>query len=512
MSEFENKPKRQKKVALPSSIISAFTSSEGERAGPAIELQLSSTQKQMETLINALLSNEDIMPYAFYVNGIEIVSSLEETIKQQLDAGENFSFEDMFNITYQPLSVFKVRPVTRCSETMPGHTEAVLHVSYSPDGTRLASGGGDMAVRFWNVNSSTPLFTCTGHRDHVLCTAWSPDGKIFVSGDRSGEIRIWDPSTGVQIGHGMRGHKKWITSLSFEPYHMDPTCRRMVSSSKDHTCIVWNLKTQTMDTCISGHADSVECVKWGGNGFIYTASRDRMIKVWAIDGHGRSKHKLVRSLTGHAHRINSIALNCDYTLRTGPYQLGDKGSLASIINASDSDSAVTSSEMLASQQKALEKYRSVIGTEGEILASCSDDFTIFLWKPEVDKKPILRMTGHQQLINHIAFSPDGRYLASASFDKKVKVWCGKTGRFISTLTGHVGAVYQVAWSADSCHLVSSSKDSVAKLWNISKQEANKKAIFTLPGHADEVYTVDWSPNGTQVATGSKDRTIKIWRH
>ena len=69
--------------------------------------------------------------------------------------------------------------------------------------------------------------------------------------------------------------------------------------------------------------------------------------------------------------------------------------------------------------------------------SGSDDFTMFLWSPQVDKVALTRMVGHQQLINHIAFSPDGRYIASGSFDKKVKLWCGKTGRFLSTCTGHV---------------------------------------------------------------------------
>lgn len=75
--------------------------------------------------------------------------------------------------------------------------------------------------------------------------------------------------------------------------------------------------------------------------------------------------------------------------------------------------------------------------------SGSDDFTLFLWNPVENKKPLARLTGHQQPVNHLAFSPDGRRFASASFDKKVKVWDGRTGAFLATLNGHVGAVYQV---------------------------------------------------------------------
>jgi ribosome assembly protein 4 len=219
-----------------------------------------------------------------------------------------------------------------------------------------------------------------------------------------------------------------------------------------------------------------------------------------VDGHGRSQHKLVRTLTGHAHRINALALSCDNVLRTGYFEFGP---------SKDRDYSSMPLEEL--QAKASERYLSVIGSNngGERLVSCSDDFTMFLWQPQVGKEPITRMTGHQQLVNFISFSPDSRFIASASFDKKVKIWCGKTGRFLGSCDGHVGAVYHVAWSADSAYVVSASKDSTVKLWAV---KSPKKAVCTLPGHEDEVYSLDWSPNGTQVASGSKDRTIKIWRH
>lgn len=124
-------------------------------------------------------------------------------------------------------------------------------------------------------------------------------------------------------------------------------------------------------------------------------------------------------------------------------------------------------------------------TKQELLVSGSDDFTLMLWDPSSGKKPITRMTGHQQPINYVIFSPDGRFIASASFDKSVKLWNGLTGKFITSFRGHVQAVYQVCWSADSRLLVSSSKDSTMKVWDI----AAKKLKMDLPGHADEVFAV-----------------------
>ncbi|KAJ1429414.1 notchless family protein putative [Ochromonadaceae sp. CCMP2298] len=476
-------------VPIPSSVIVNFTNGDNARAGPPVDLPVSSTAKQVEILVNSLLDNENTLPYAFYVNDVEVVTTLEEALKQL----EGVNYEEILNISYQPLSVYRVRPVTRCTETMPGHTDAVVHLSYSPDGKRLASGGGDMAVRFWNVISSTPQHTCTGHMHHVLCTGWTPNGALFISADRIGEIRRWEPATGKPHGQPLRGHRKWVTSLAFEPLHVDVECTRMASSSKDSTVKVWNLKTGLCETTISGHLDSVECVKWGGAGLLYTASRDRTIKVWAIDGSGPNMQKLVRTLSGHAHRINHLALNCDYITRTGDFEIGRE----------------RSQDKAEMQAYALQRYNTLIGADGERLISCSDDFTLFLWKPQEDKNAVLRMVGHQGAVNQIAFSPDSRYIASASFDKKVKIWCGKTGKFLSTLTGHVGAVYQVAWSADSSYIASASKDSTVKVWSIKNP---KKAMHTLAGHEDEVYTLDWSPNGSQLASGGKDRTIKIWHH
>ena len=73
---------------------------------------------------------------------------------------------------------------------------------------------------------------------------------------------------------------------------------------------------------------------------------------------------------------------------------------------------------------------------------------MFMWTPQAGKSPVTRMTGHQQGIVHICFSPDARYLASASLDKKVKLWNGKNGAFIAVFNGHVGSVYQVQLGLD----------------------------------------------------------------
>ena len=118
---------------------------------------------------------------------------------------------------------------------------------------------------------------------------------------------------------------------------------------------------------------------------------------------------------------------------------------------------------LAAQQLAKTRYDALVKTTPELLISGSDDHTLFLWSPLAAKKPLSRLTGHQRQVSHVAFSPDGRWAASGSWDSSVRVWDGRTGKFVATLRGHVDAVYRLAWSADSRLLISASKDSTLKV-------------------------------------------------
>lgn len=371
---------------------------------------------QLAQLTNSFLGEESDEKFAFYTSQTEITKILSTTL-EEIDA----KTEGVVNIIYSPIAVFKVRPVTRCSSEIEGHTEAILTVQFSPEGRYLASGSGDTTIRLWDLTTESPQFTLEGHMDHILAIAWSPDSKKIATGCKRGQLRLWSPSSGKQIGKPLVGHKQWITGIAWEPLHIDGSARRFCSSSKDTNVIIWDSISLVKLVTLSNHQASVSCVVWGGQvdqstvirdiiinvyvkGLIYTGSHDRIISVWRPDG------TYCRALKGHAHWINSLTVNTAYVTRTGAFQPE---------NAQQSNQMPTDPNEL--KEKALKIYNKTIKSLGgyELLCSASDDHTLFLWKPESEKKPISRLTGHQATINDVRFSPDARYIASASFDKSV---------------------------------------------------------------------------------------------
>ncbi|MEG4110705.1 MULTISPECIES: WD40 domain-containing protein [unclassified Microcoleus] len=143
--------------------------------------------------------------------------------------------------------------------------------------------------------------------------------------------------------------------------------------------------------------------------------------------------------------------------------------------------------------------------DGKRLASASFDNTIKLWHLET-QKPIATLTGHSSSVRSVAFSPDGKILASTSADKTIKLWNLQTAKAIATLRGHSDKVMSVAFSPDGKILASASADKTIKLWHLQ----SKKPIATLTEHSNEVSGVAFSPDGKTLAFASSDNTIKLW--
>jgi len=146
-----------------------------------------------------------------------------------------------------------------------------------------------------------------------------------------------------------------------------------------------------------------------------------------------------------------------------------------------------------------------ITPDGKSLASGSWDRTIIIWNP-VTGEDIKTLTGHSDWVCSLAFSSDGNYIISGSYDQTIKIWEVKKWECIRTISGHFSFINFVAFSPDGKYIASSSYDKSIKIWKVESGEC----IRTLKGHALEVWSIAFSPDGKHLVSGSIDKTIKIW--
>ena len=139
------------------------------------------------------------------------------------------------------------------------------------------------------------------------------------------------------------------------------------------------------------------------------------------------------------------------------------------------------------------------------LASVRIGRTVRLWGPAVGAE-LAALTGHTDTVTAVAFSPDGRRLASAGHDRTVRVWGPAVGAELAALTGHTDTVSAVAFSPDGRRLASASWDGMVRLWD----PATGVQQATLSGHDGRVAAVAFSPDGQRLASAGYDQTVRLW--
>ncbi len=143
--------------------------------------------------------------------------------------------------------------------------------------------------------------------------------------------------------------------------------------------------------------------------------------------------------------------------------------------------------------------------DGKWIASGSVDKTVRVWKAD-DGTTVFTYQKHTDLVRSVAWSPDGRRIASGSDDKTVQVWNASNGGDIFTYTGHTDTAYAAVWSPDGKRIVSSSRDKVVQVWNAN----DGSNVCSYSGHSSSVRSVAWSPDGKRIVSGSFDKTAQVW--
>jgi Tol biopolymer transport system component len=140
--------------------------------------------------------------------------------------------------------------------------------------------------------------------------------------------------------------------------------------------------------------------------------------------------------------------------------------------------------------------------DGKRLASASSDQTVRVWEVGSGRGS-LTLKGHTGMVTGVAFSPDGKRLASASYDQTVRVWDPDAGKEVRKIKEDADCV---ALSLDGKHLASASNDNTVRVWEMD----SGREVLTLLGHTGPVYAVAFSPGGKHLASASADGTVRLW--
>lgn len=144
--------------------------------------------------------------------------------------------------------------------------------------------------------------------------------------------------------------------------------------------------------------------------------------------------------------------------------------------------------------------------DGKRIASVGEDRIVRVWDAD-DGRELLSLRGHSYQIETVAFSPDGKWLASGGDDRSVRIWDARSGELKHSVVGHSSHVEEVAFSPDGKRIASVAlHDRSVKVWNIASGEL----VLSLTGPAEWVGSVAFSPNGEWLAAGGQNGVVQLW--
>ncbi|MDP2168261.1 MAG: caspase family protein [Thermodesulfovibrionales bacterium] len=303
-------------------------------------------------------------------------------------AGEQVSYTEASDVGI----IIPLTGLKGLDRNLQGHTGDVLSLSFSPDGSTLASGSEDKTVILWNVNTGDRLLTLKGHSGDVLSVSFGPDGKTMASASSS-EIILWNILTGAKT-NTLKAQR--FSNLG--PIAISPDGKTL-AGSEDKTVILWNINTGDRLLTLKGHSGDVLSVSFSPDGkTVASGSDDKTVMLWKTDSGER-----ITTLKGHNGDVFSVAF--------GP----NGGTLAS---AGEDKTIIIWGTTTGNKLFALKgagaggdvSSLSYSPQHGRMLASGGKDKTVLFWDPLVGDKIKLFSTQKSDACP-VAFSPDGRVLA-----------------------------------------------------------------------------------------------------
>ena len=382
----------------------------------------------------------------------------------------------------------------RLIKVINAHGSTIRNIKISPSGTEIASASNDGTVKIWNVDTGESLFTYTKHMGHTVHgVTWSPDGSLLASCASDGSASIWHRKSGVETV--ARKFEKRIWEIVWSPdgkliaLGMDGTGPVHLIDPTDGKTV------KEITNALEGFGYYGASLKWSSDAkFLVTGSHPSGGRVWDVET-GKPQG-------GMKQQIAKVALSPDSSLFISASTSGHDGSIYIVDSKTGERKQVILGENYGAGAGVTAVDWSPKGGKISAQYNGRDGNYVKVWQ----KAPYLERKAHKSVIQHMAWSPDSKKVATTGGDESIQIWSLEDGSVV-TLRGHVGHVRQLSWNSDGTKIVSASDDKTIRIWDPVKGVE----ISRLEDHKDVVTSVDWQPNGgDMIASVSSDRTLLLW--
>ena len=395
----------------------------------------------------------------------------------------------------------------RQTKTLSRHVGLGGMFAFSRDGKTFICQTSFNGIELWDVDTGTLRATLGEQTDEIGALAFSSDAKTFAGANsEDGSIRFWDANTGEELSVLTTGHTHGLNALAFSP----DSSTLAVGYAK--TVQLWDTNALTLRAETIEPTDKLITLVFSPDGAIVTSAGDFTFRKQKRDEFRKWSVKGELSLWDAETGENRSVFPIESHKGEAPVLPGQRsvsstsGAMAGYFRIMDVKTAKGIKKHVKYQIHGIAAFSHdgsmLAAVQNSSLAIKNDQFSVLLWDVPTRQ---LRFTlkGHTSKIEALAFTPDGKILASSSKDRTIRLWDTSTGNQTLSFASDLNTA--LAFSADGKTLASTHNKGV-KLWDIT----TSSELRTLKGDIGICYALAFSPDSKILASGSHDGTILTW--